>query len=208
MFPIIYGILFGKRKNSVLVLSAENVFQTFRKAILLTLGQVAAMFSSIPTPALQWERPTGNKAQEIKIRFEPDAWSWSCQCWNHPGVPLSLLRLLKFGSYLWPKVESRCRAACNDLQSSGTDRLNKGKNTPFACSPFGAGVHKAWNLFANISKLLTVVSEYLSRWKIFYRASGYYISRLKTDHVKHKQHGNLKNQPSGMCVWSSWLVTT
>lgn len=77
---------------------------------------------------LHWKGPSGNKAQEIKTRFEPDALSWSRLWWNHLGVPLCRICLLKLGSYLWPKVESRCRAACKDLQSKedDTDRENKG----------------------------------------------------------------------------------
>lgn len=85
VFHITRVILFGKSENprsrSILL---NMFFKHLEKASLLTVSQVAAMLSSLLTltlhPFISTEKgPTGNKAREIKIRFEPDAWSWSCQ---------------------------------------------------------------------------------------------------------------------------------
>lgn len=132
------------------------------------------------------------------MRSEPDAWSGSCQWWNHHGAPPSLLCLLKLCSYLWPKVQSRCRAACKDLQSEGAqiEKTRGGENSHLLLARhLVLGVVKARNLFPRYIKNInrSVKNERFSNPHL-----------VTVTHVsKHKYTAEiLRHQHSSMCIRS------
>lgn len=157
-----------KEKPRVLVHSVENVFYTFRKAILLTWSQVAALLFSIhstfssPPRRANFKQRTGDRNEVWARCLEPvlSGGEIILVCL------LYLLCLLKLGSYIWPKVESRCWAACKDLQSEGKD---------LARLPFGSGGHKAWNPIVVPVVTIHQNERFSNSW-------------LKTEHFKHQQH--------------------